>query len=54
MGDCYLSQFKSPITKVIFNCAMYVPVLAQLADSFVLLSVRAATGGRLLIALRCY
>jgi long-subunit acyl-CoA synthetase (AMP-forming) len=30
---------------------MYIPVLAQLADSFVLSKVRAATGGRLRVAL---
>ena len=38
------------ITKAIFNGSPNVPVLAQLADSFLLLSVRAATRG-LLIAL---
>ena len=41
----------SPITKSIFNAAMYVLVLAQLADSFVLSKIGAATGGRLHIAL---
>ena len=34
----------SPITKAIFNGAMYVPVLAQLAGTFILLSVRTVTG----------
>ena len=32
----------SPITKAIFNGAMFVPVLVQLADSFVPSNVRAA------------
>ena len=45
----------SAIKQAIFNGAMYakknnIPILAQLADSFVLSSVRAATGGRLRIA----
>ena len=44
------------ITKAVFNGAMYVkkngvPILAQLADSVVFSSVRAATGGRLRYAL---
>ena len=46
----------SAIKKAIFNGAMHVkknniPILAQLADSFVLSGVRAATGGRLRIAM---
>jgi long-chain acyl-CoA synthetase len=46
----------SPITKAVFNGAMYakrnnIPILAHLADTFVLSSVRAATGGRMRIAL---
>ena len=46
----------SSIKKAIFNWAMYLkrknfPVLAQLADTLVLSTVRAATGGRLRIAL---
>ena len=44
------------IKKAIFNGAMYakknnIPILAQLADSLILSGVRAATGGRLRVAL---